>query len=154
MADKVLEFQKQLLSSIRAREAFAKDPAGYLRSLGIVLPENTRLPPAIPIDKLEATVAAVNKRMEARGTSLKDLDRTDSTAVSRFVRETLGPKIKPAELRQMSATLNEFSTAVSPRSRATVATVGAVVAVVISVRVAVTIVGASLKSPKSGQPPL
>jgi len=138
MADKVLEFQKGLLSSVRARQAFAKDPAGYLRSLGIVLPEGTRLPASIPIEKLESTVAAVNRRMKATGTSLEDLERTDATAVSKFVRDALGPKVQSAELGKMRTVVDEFGAAVrGPQSRATVAVLGAVVAVVVAVPVAV-----------------
>ena len=137
MADKVLDFQKQLLSSVRARQAFAKDPSGYLQSLGIVLPEGTRLPATIPIEKLETTVAAVNKRMVASGTSLEALERTDSSAVSKFVRDSLGPKVTPTELKKMKAVVGEFSAGVGVEARATVAVLGAVVAVVVAVPVAV-----------------
>ncbi|MGA2434923.1 MAG: hypothetical protein ABSG25_06515 [Bryobacteraceae bacterium] len=91
MANKVLDFQRKLLTDDVARRAFAANPARYLEQAGIELPANVTPPAFIPLDELEAQVTSLQRALTEQHMDIADLPVNDPSAMTRFI-EGLSPR--------------------------------------------------------------
>jgi hypothetical protein len=128
MANKVLDFQKQLLTSEAARKSFAANPAQYLAQAGIKLPANVTPPASIPLNEMEAQVASLQKALTAQHMDIANLPVNDPSAMTRFI-EGVSPQAASAlKLAQQGAGLG-----FGPQDVETVTVISLVVAVVMVV---------------------
>jgi len=138
MTGKVIDFQKRLLSDESARKSFAKNPGKYLKELGVTLPGNVKVPASIPLKELEEQVKKIQKAMKEQKVSIEDVSPSDPAAVTRFIEEAI--PLRTSDLKVAHAVQTEALSRLggkNPGDVATVATVGAVVAAVVGVQVAV-----------------
>jgi hypothetical protein len=141
MANKVLDFQKHLLTDDAARKAFAANPAKYLQQHGITLPANVKPPASIPLAELEAQVKNVQQALTEQHMSISDLPVNDPPAMTRFIENAIPLRTSDLKLAQgLQATLvaqQGAGRAGGPGDDDTVAAIGAVVVAVVAVPVAV-----------------
>jgi len=132
MANKVLEFQKQLLTDEAARKAFAANPGKFLEQHGIKLPANVKAPSTIPISELEAQVKNVKEALSEQSLTLEELPINDPPAMTRFIEEAI--PLRTSDLRLSTALHSNLA---KGGDVATVAAIGAVVVAVVAVPVGV-----------------
>ncbi|MGA2434922.1 MAG: hypothetical protein ABSG25_06510 [Bryobacteraceae bacterium] len=131
MANKVLDFQKQLLTDDAARKAFAANPAQYLQQNGITLPANVTPPASIPLNELETQVASLQQALTAQHMDISDLPVNNPSAMTRFI-EGAGPRsASDLKLAQglMSTTVAQQDTGIEARTVSPVALAVVVVTV-------------------------
>lgn len=133
----ISDFEQKLLQDPNTRRAFAQNPKKFIDELGIKLPPNTKVPDQIPLNEIEDSVKRVQQTMAEHGVGLPDPH--DSTAVAHFVGEAI--PVTNSDLRVQQAVHEAYQSAAripgGPGDAATVAVLGAVVAVVVAVPAAV-----------------
>jgi hypothetical protein len=136
MANKVLDFQKQLLTDEAARKAFAANPGQYLEKLGIKLPPNVKAPASIPLAELDAQVKNVQTALKEQKMDIAKLPVNDPPAMTKFIEEAIPLKTSDLNLAQaLQSSL--IAGGHGPGDVETVAAIGAVVVAVVAVPVAV-----------------
>lgn len=132
----VVEFQKKLLTDKKAREDFAANPKKFLDKLGVKLPEGIVVPDNLDPAVLEQQIATTSENMAKEGVTIENINRDDTGDVIETVEHTVPALTKDLVVAKgVHATLT--STGRNPADTATVAVLGAVVAVVVAVPAAV-----------------
>lgn len=124
--DKILEFQKSILSDPAARKALAANPAEFLKTHGIALPTGTVVPDSLPLDKIENRVAEVQARLAERGIAL-DFSKASRTESQKVLSDVFKNELWGVKRAGAGATALK-----SPDQVATIAVMAAVVVVVVA----------------------